>query len=206
MSAGVAAFDANGDGYMDLFTVGGAKEGLTTSSSSHNLLINQRNGAFLEQTHEAGLYYEGWGMGTAVGDTDNDGDVDLYVTYLGTNQFYINDGNAKFTEQGGLSGIGDSNWGSSAAFGDLNNDGLLDLYVTNYVEFSFENPPGGKLKCSYKGLNTFCGPQGMKSSSDILYRNEGKNKFSDISKQTTVADYMLPALGLRSAILIMTAT
>ena len=196
MSAGVAAFDANGDGYMDLFTVGGTKEGLTTSSSSHNLLINQRNGTFLEQTHEAGLYYEGWGMGTAVGDTDNDGDVDLYVTYLGTNQFYINDGNAKFTEQGGLSGIGDSNWGSSAAFGDLNNDGLLDLYVTNYVEFSFENPPGGKLKCSYKGLNTFCGPQGMKSSSDILYRNEGKNKFSDISKQTTVADYMLPALGV----------
>ena len=196
MSAGVAAFDADSDGFLDLFLIGGTKKFPTNPTGSQHLFINQQDGTFSDLTQKAGLYHEGWGMGSAVGDTDNDGDVDLYVTYLGTNQFYRNNGDATFTEIGGFSGTADSSWGSSAAFGDLNNDGLLDLYVTNYVEFSFIDPPVGKLKCSYKGLESFCGPQGMKSSPDRLYQNLRNNKFQDVSKRTTISNYMLPALGV----------
>ena len=196
MSAGVAALDADGDGFLDLFIIGGTKNNITQPIGSQHLFINKKDGTFSDVTRKAGLYYEGWGMGSAVGDTDNDGDIDLYVTYLGINRFYRNNGDLTFTEIGSFSGTADSSWGSSATFGDLNNDGLLDLYVTNYVEFSFNSPPVGKLKCSYKGLASFCGPQGMTSSSDRVYQNLGQNKFKDVSQHTGISEYMLPALGV----------
>ncbi len=196
MSAGVAVFDADADGYLDLFLVGGNRLSAPDVTTSQRLYINDQDGTFRDQTQSAGLAAVGWGMGAAVGDTDNDGDVDLYVTYLGENKFYLNSGDATFSEVGAKAGVADAAWGASAAFGDLDQDGLLDLYVTNYVKFDFDRPPTGPLKCTYKGLDTFCGPQGMVSSSDRLYRNRGDNAFVDVSEKTPVSDFALPALGV----------
>ena len=196
MSAGVATFDADADGYLDLFLVGGNRLAPPDVATSQRLYLNRQDGTFHNQTQAAGLKAVGWGMGAAVGDTDNDGDVDLYVTYLGKNKLYINNGNATFREIGVEAGVADTAWGASAALGDLDDDGLLDLYVTNYVVFDFDRPPTGPLKCNYKGLDTFCGPQGMVSSSDRLYRNRGDNSFVDLSEKTPVGDFFLPALGV----------
>lgn len=196
MSAGVAAFDADADGYLDLFLVGGNRHAPPDVATSQRLYMNNQDGTFHDQTQAAGLTAVGWGMGAAAGDTDNDGDVDLYVTYLGKNRLYVNNGDAIFREIGLEAGVADTAWGASAALGDLDADGLLDLYVTNYVEFNFEHPPTGPLKCNYKGLDTFCGPQGMISSSDRLYRNRGDNTFVDLSEETPVGDFFLPALGV----------
>ncbi len=196
MSAGVAAFDVDADGYLDIFLVGGNRLTPPEVTTSQRLYMNNQDGTFHEQTQAAGLTAVGWGMGAAAGDTDNDGDVDLYVTYLGKNKLYVNNGDATFREVGLEAGVADTAWGASAALGDLNSDGLLDLYVTNYVEFSFNHPPTGPLKCKYKGLDTFCGPQGMISSSDRLYRNKGDNTFVDLSEETPVGDFFLPALGV----------
>mgnify|MGYP001178919365 FL=1 len=196
MSAGVAVFDANGDGYLDFFLTGGDNLSPPSVESSQHLYINNQDGTFRNKTKAAGLSFTGWGMGSAVGDSDNDGDVDLYVTYLGKNRLYLNSGDATFSEIAEFAGVADAAWGASAAWGDLDNDGLLDLYVANYVEFDFETPPTGPLKCKYKGLDTFCGPMGMASSSDRLYRNEGNNTFADLSDETSVSNFFLPALGV----------
>ena len=151
---------------------------------------------FREVTQEAGLVQGGWGMGSAVGDMDNDGDPDLYVSYWGPNRLYRNNGDGRFSEVGEAAGVADPGWGFSAAFGDLDGDGFVDLYVTNYLEFDLENPPGGGEPCYYKELEVYCGPKGMSPQSDKLYRNRGDGRFADKSAMAGVSARSAPAMGV----------
>ena len=198
MSGGAAWLDSDGDGYLDLFLVNGSRAGVVLAEETNRLYRN-RGGRdsgtrFVDVTREAGLEQSGWGMGSAVGDYDNDGDVDLYVTYWGENLLYQNDGQGHFSAV--EAGVGDQRWSVSAAFGDVDADGWLDLYVTNYLEFDLEEPPGGGEPCTaWKGLAVFCGPQGMLAQADGIYRNKD-GKFEDMSAATGVDKHRFPGLGV----------
>ena len=197
MSSGAAFFDYDGDGYLDLFLVNSTR--VEADSANHtNRLYRNSEGAngrvFEDKTDEAGLRRTGWGMGCAVGDYDNDGDLDLYVTYWGPNVLYRNDG-GRFAEV--RLGVEDRGWGTSAAFGDVDADGFLDLYAANYLVFDLENPPGGGQLCSgFKGLDVYCGPHGMVPQANVLYRNEGGVGFADMSRTTGIAADKQASLGV----------
>ena len=183
ISAGVAFFDSDGDGYLDIFFANGTRlAGEMVDNHSRlyrNIEAATGERVFAEVSQQTGVDYSGWGMGCAVGDYDNDGDGDLYATYWGANRLYRNEGDGRFKELAEGAGVDDEGWGTSAAFGDLDQDGLLDLYVVNYLAFDLENPPVGWKKCLYKGLESFCGPQGMTAQSDRMYRNVGGGRFED---------------------------
>ena len=197
MSSGAAFFDYDGDGYLDLFLVNSTRVEADSSNPTNRLYRNTEGASgrvFQDKTDEAGLQRMGWGMGCAVGDYDNDGDVDLYVTYWGPNVLYRNDG-------GGFAevelGVEDDGWGTSAAFGDVDADGFLDLYAANYLVFDLENPPGGGQLCSgFKGLDVYCGPHGMVPQANVLYRNEGGIGFADMSRATGIGADKQASLGV----------
>ena len=188
MGSGVAFFDSDGDGWLDLFAVNGTRtEGAPATGHRlwRNLPAPDGGRSFEDATEAAGLGQTGWGMGCAVADYDNDGDLDLYVTYWGPNVLYRNDGDGTFTAV--EAGAEDRRWGTSAAFGDLDADGWLDLYVANYLVFDLDNPPAGGEPCSgWKGLPVFCGPHGLDGQADVLYRNEGDGTFADVSAATGI--------------------
>ena len=199
MSAAAAFADYDGDGFLDLFAVNGTRLTDTPGGAGNRLFRSEPHPAASGSTRrfrevEAGLGPPAWGMGCAAGDYDNDGDVDFYVTYWGSNRLYRNDAGV-FAEVAASAGVADPRWGSSAAFGDLDADGLLDLYVTNYLEFDLKRPPGGGGKCLYKGLRVFCGPAYAPRQRDRLYRNEG-GSFADVSAPAGMEAHRLPALGV----------
>ena len=202
MSAGAAFLDYDVDGWLDLFVVNGTRldgpvEG-ATNRLYHNRAAPGREGegrrVFREVTEEAGVGHTGWGMGCAVGDHDNDGDPDLYVTYWGPNRLYRNDGDGGFVELAESAGVADGGWGSSAAFGDVDGDGFVDLYVTNYLEFDLDNPPD---RGYYKGLDdVMAGPAAVPHQADRLYRNNGDGSFTDMSAVTGLDQLIYPGLGV----------
>lgn len=197
MSSGAAFFDYDGDGYLDVFLVNSTRMEADSANSTNRLYRNTEgaNGrVFEDQTDEADLRRTGWGMGCAVGDYDNDGDVDLYLTYWGPNVLYRNDG-GRFAEV--RLGVEDGGWGTSAAFGDVDADGFLDLYAANYLVFDLQNPPGGGQLCSgFKGLDVYCGPHGMVPQANVLYRNEGGTGFVDMSRATGIDADQQASLGV----------
>ena len=188
---GVAIFDYDNDGWPDIFIVNGTTlEGFPSGKAPTNHLYhNNHDGTFTDVTTRTGLAATGWGQGVCVGDYDNDGWEDLYVTYYGKNRLYHNR-RGIFEEVGELSGVAGTGklWGTGCAFVDYDRDGHLDLVVANYVDFdlSITPAPGERADCIWKGVPVMCGPRGLPWSKNILYHNVGNGKFEDVSTKTHI--------------------
>jgi hypothetical protein len=192
MSGGVALFDYDNDGRLDIYLVNSLTVDLVRSKGKTRSLLyrNRGDGRFEDVTDRAGVGDVGWGMGVAVADYDNDGFEDLYVTCVGPNRLFRNNGDGAFTDVTKKAGVSDPRWSAGAAFFDYDADGHLDLYVANYVAFDFDNLPEfgkGKL-CQYKGIPVQCGPRGLAGEGDSLYRNNGDGTFTDVTKKAGVSD------------------
>jgi hypothetical protein len=192
---GVALFDYDNDGWLDIFFVNGTRSGLPSDGQPTNFLFhNNRDGTFTDVTEKAGLARSGWGQGCCVGDYDNDGFDDLVVTYWGGVVLYHNNGDGTFTdvtEKAGLVQAGpEKRWNTGCCFVDYDRDGHLDLFVANYVNFDPQvtPEPGKNQYCSYFGLPVGCGPQGMSGGTNILYHNRGDGTFEDVSEKSGIAN------------------
>lgn len=194
IGCGVALFDYDNDGWLDVFMVNGTRfEGLSSEHSPSNYLFrNNRDGTFTDVTAKAGLIRTGWGQGCCIGDYDNDGYDDLVVTYWGGIVLYHNNGDGTFTdvtEKAGLVQKGPKRWNTGCCFVDYDRDGYLDLFVANYVTFDPEKAPepGSNQYCRYYGVAVGCGPQGMSGGTNILYHNRGDGTFEDVSERSGIA-------------------
>jgi len=192
MGGGCAFFDYDNDGWMDLFLVGGRTLEGTPAGSGNRLYHNNRDGTFKDVTAEAGLKDAGWGCGVCVGDFNNDGFEDLFITSFGQNRLYRNNGDGTFTDVTGKAGLltPATHFGTGCTFIDYNRDGLLDLFVANYVEFDLAHAPLPSLdvpNCNFEGVAVYCGPRGLGAPQHFLYRNNGDGTFTNVSKQSGVA-------------------
>jgi len=192
MSGGIALFDYDNDGDLDIYLVNSLTVDLvkTKGKTKSHLYRNEGSGKFTEVAEKAGVSDIGWGMGVAVGDYNNDGFEDLYVTCLGPDYLFQNNGNGTFTNVTAKAGVSDPRWSTGASFFDYDRDGDLDLFVTNYVDFDVNNLPefGQGKSCQYKSIPVQCGPRGLKGAGDSLYRNNGNGTFTDVSKAAGVSD------------------
>jgi enediyne biosynthesis protein E4 len=191
--SGVAVLDYNGDDRPDIFVVNGSRlEGFPPGEEPTNHLYrNQGNATFVDATREAGLVRSGWGQGACAGDYDNDGDVDLYVTYYGTpNVLHHNTGKGRFRDVASTAGVagGTRNWSTGCAFVDYDNDGFLDLFVAGYVALDLSKTPlpGDNKHCLWRGVAVFCGPRGLPAAKNRLYRNNGNGTFVDVSLKSGI--------------------
>ena len=193
MVAGVALFDYDGDGYLDVYLVGGAaipsleKE---TPAYWNRLFHNNRDGTFTDVTEKAGLAGIGYGSGVAVGDYDNDGWPDLFVANVTGNQLFHNNGDGTFTDVTAKAGVGGAKlngkkmWSVGAGWFDYNNDGLLDLFVVNYCVWEVNKDPYCRVK---EGVRGYCHPKYYAPTHNTLYRNNGDGTFTDVSEETGIA-------------------
>ena len=204
MAGGVALFDYNNDGLLDIFfTNGAAIPSLEKSDASYSnrLFRNNGDGTFTDVTEKARLQGIGFAMGVAAGDYDNDGFVDLYITGVNRNQLLHNNGDGTFTdvtEKAGVSGVipkyGKA-WGANAGWLDYNNDGLLDLFVANYLNYDMKTA----THCVQAGIPAYCSPISFMGTPNILYRNNGDGTFTDVSEQSHISQYVGKAMGLSFA-------
>ncbi len=204
MTGGVAVFDYDNDGLLDLFFTNGATiPGLQKKDSTfaNRLFHNNGDGTFTDVTDKAGVAGLGYSMGVAAGDYDNDGFVDLYVTGVNNNQLLHNNGNGTFTDvtakagvPGTIPGHGKA-WSVTAGWFDYNNDGLLDLMVINYLDYDIKTA----AICSQKKITTFCSPDDFKGLPNILYKNNGDGTFTDVSIPSHIANYTNKGMGLAFA-------
>ncbi len=188
---GAAAFDYDGDGWIDIFLVNGSTlEGFPPGQEPTNHLYRNRgNGTFEDVTSAARLAQGGWGQAACAGDYDNDGHDDLFVTYWGQNHLYRNNGNGTFedvTSRAGLSHA-KSRWSTGCAFVDYDRDGRLDLFAANYIALDLSATPTPESGlCRYKGLPVACGPPGLPGGKNLLYRNRGDGTFVDVSEPSGI--------------------
>jgi hypothetical protein len=204
MAGGVAVFDYNNDGLLDIFfTNGAAIPSLEKSDASYSnrLFRNNGDGTFTDETEKAGLMGIGYSMGVAAGDYDNDGFVDLYVTGVNRNQLFHNNGNGTFTDVTEKAGVGGivpklgKAWSVAAGWFDYNNDGLLDLFVVNYLNYNIKTA----THCVQQGLPAYCSPVDFLGTPNILYRNNGDGTFTDVSEQSNISKYVGKGMGLAFA-------
>jgi hypothetical protein len=191
VGCGAAFIDYDNDGWLDIFLLSGTRIEGAPSGATNRLYKNNRDGTFTDVTEKAGLLRTGWASAVAVGDFNNDGFDDLFVTYWGQNVLYRNNGDGTFTdvtEKASLLHPG-VRWGSGCSFVDYNRDGLLDLCVATYLEFDFKSvpQPGGSTNCNWKGIPVNCGPRGLPPGSVSLYRNNGDGTFTDVSAASGMA-------------------
>ena len=192
MGGGVILIDYDRDGWPDIYFTNSpsVEQALKGAKSTGALYHNNHDGTFTDVTAKSGLTIPCFGMGGAVGDINNDGWPDLYLTCLGGNVLYRNDGDGTFTDVTAKAGVADGRWSSGASFGDYDGDGFVDLMVVNYVDFHLNDMPGfGSASfCKYKGIDVQCGPRGLPGAGDSLFHNNGDGTFSDVSKAAGVSD------------------
>jgi hypothetical protein len=193
LGAGAAFFDADGDGWPDILLINGkdfVPRGRRTTAA---LYRNNRNGTFTDVTAGSGLDIEIYGMGVAIGDYDNDGRDDVYITALDGDHLFHNEGNFKFRDVTKVSGIQNANFGSSAAWLDYDRDGKLDLFVANYVQWTEK----GDLKCSLDGATkSYCTPESYKGTRSRLFHNLGGGRFEDVTERAGLGDSTSKSLGV----------
>ena len=194
---GVCLLDYDNDGWLDIYLVNGstydALEG--KAAPPHAALFhNHHDGTFTDVTEKAGVANDRWGYGCAVGDYDNDGWPDLFVSNFGKNRLYHNNRDGTFTDMGEKAGVALGTWSTGATFGDYDGDGRLDLFVAGYAQIDLSNPPVSGSKavgytfCQYRAVPVLCGPRGLKGEHDHLFHNNGDGTFTDVSKKLGVDD------------------
>jgi hypothetical protein len=187
---GAAIFDYDGDGANDIFLPNGTTLQSGSKPTLSQLYRNDGSGHFTEVGQQAGLTRSGWAQAACVGDFDNDGLIDLLVTYYGHNSLYRNGGGGKFadaTKSAGLPVTG-TRWGSGCAFLDFDRDGYLDIFVANYVDLDLDKTPkaGSNRDCEWKGMMVFCGPRGLPKARNALFHNNGNGTFTDVSEKAGI--------------------
>ncbi len=200
VGCGAAFFDYDNDGWLDIFLLGGTRfEG--APGATNRLYKNNRDGTFTDVTDKAGLRRNGWASAVTVGDYNNDGFEDLFITYWGQNVLYRNNGDGTFTDvtkQAGL--LRPPRWGSGCTWVDYDRDGRLDLFVSNYLKFDLESAtkPGANANCNWKGVPVNCGPRGLPPETPLLFHNNGDGTFTDVSDASGVVkakgSYMMTAV------------
>jgi hypothetical protein len=191
---GVAFYDYDNDGWLDIFLLNGSRiDGFATGDNPINHLYrNNRDGTFTDVTEKAGLAHSGWASAVCIGDYDNDGFDDLFLTYWGKNVLYHNNGDGTFTDVTEKAGVGGDpkRWNAGCTFVDYDRDGKLDLFVSNYIDVDLKELPlpGRGTNCTWKGVSVFCGPRGLKGTQNILYRNNGDGTFLDVSKSSGITN------------------
>ncbi len=194
LGAGVALFDYNNDGLLDIFLVNGSSYQLLENTrlprTSSRLYRNNGDGTFTDVTEASGLINQGWGMGVAVADYDNDGRPDVFITNFGENKLFHNNGDGTFSDITRSAGLEGGNCSTGCAWGDFDGDGRLDLYVSRYVDFHRSQLVRPQLLnyCVYQGIPVACGPRGLPGLADLLYHNEGNGKFREVSNDAGVRD------------------
>ena len=194
---GVCLLDYDNDGWLDIYLVNGSTYGALSGKEAppHAALFhNNHDGTFTNITEKAGVANDRWGYGCAVGDYDNDGWPDLYVTNYGKNRLYHNNHDGSFSDVAEKAGVTIGSWSTGATFGDYDGDGRLDLFVDGYAQIDLANPPVSRSKgvgfalCQYRGVEVMCGPRGLQGEHDHLFHNNGDGTFTDVSKRLGVDD------------------
>jgi hypothetical protein len=198
---GVAFLDYDNDGILDLFFTNGSTLESTSPVPRSYLYRGSKDGTFTDVTASAGVGRSGWGQGVAVGDYDNDGFPDIYLTFYGQNVLFHNNGDGTFTDVTAKAGVAAGGWSTSAAWADYDSDGKLDLYVTRYIDFDLATAPlpGARVpgvNCTYRGFPVMCGPRGLHGARDILYHNNGDGTFTDVTERAGIDRSRYRGLGV----------
>ena len=191
VGCGAAFIDYDNDGWLDIFLPCGTRLEGAPEGCTNRLYKNNRDGTFTDVTEKAGLHRTGWVSAVCVGDYNNDGFDDLFLTYWGQNVLYRNNGDGTFTDVTEKSGLinKQTRWGSGCTFVDYDRDGHLDLFVANYLDFDFKTTPtpGQNSNCNWKGVPVNCGPRGLPPGVPALYHNNGDGTFTDVSEPSGIA-------------------
>lgn len=195
--SGVALLDYDNDGWLDIYLLNGSTVAALKGQEDppHAMLLhNNHDGTFTDVTDKAGVANERWGFGVAVGDYDNDGWPDIYVSNFGKNRLYHNNHDGTFTDVAEKAGVTLGGWSTGATWGDYDHDGRLDLFVPGYAKFDSDHPPfsgqGGLPAgfCQFRSVEVMCGPRGLPGEGDHLFHNNGDGTFTDVSVKAGVSD------------------